>query len=125
VDIRLYRVIYEAIDDIKAAMSGLLDPVYEETVLGRAEVRATFRVPNAGTVAGCYVTDGRILRNAMVRVLRDQVIIYEGKISSLKRFKDDVREVLEGYECGIGIERFNDVKVGDHLEAYHMQEVES
>ncbi|NLN17979.1 MAG: translation initiation factor IF-2 [Firmicutes bacterium] len=125
VDIRLYRVIYEAIDDIKAAMSGLLEPVYEETVLGRAEVRATFKVPNIGTVAGCYVTDGKIVRNALVRVLRDHVVIYEGKISSLKRFKDDVREVAEGYECGIGIERFNDIKVGDYLEAYEMQEVES
>jgi translation initiation factor IF-2 len=124
VDIRLYRVIYEALDDIKAAMTGLLEPEYEEAVLGRAEVRATFRVPNIGTIAGCYVTDGRILRNALVRVLRDQVVIYEGKISSLKRFKDDVREVLEGYECGIGIERFNDVKEGDHLEAYHMRKVE-
>ena len=106
-------------------MSGLLEPVYEETVLGRAEVRATFKVPNIGTVAGCYVTDGKIVRNALVRVLRDHVVIYEGKISSLKRFKDDVREVAEGYECGIGIERFNDIKVGDYLEAYEMQEVES
>jgi translation initiation factor IF-2 len=125
VDVRLYRVIYEAIDDVKAAMSGLLDPEYEEAVLGRAEVRATFRVPNVGTIAGSYVTDGRIVRNALVRVLRDNVVIYEGKISSLKRFKDDVREVTEGYECGIGIERFNDVKEGDHLEAYHMKEVKA
>jgi translation initiation factor IF-2 len=123
VDIRLYRVIYEAIDDIKAAMSGLLDPVYEETVLGRAEVRATFRVPNAGTVAGCYVTDGRILTQRLwCASCVTKWSSMRGKISSLKRFKDDVREVLEGYECGIGIERFNDVKEGDHLEAYHMQE---
>lgn len=123
VDIRLYRVIYEAIDDVKAAMTGMLDPTFEEVVLGRADVRATFRVPNIGTVAGCYVSDGKILRNSSVRILRDSVIIFEGKISSLKRFKDDAREVAEGYECGIGIERFNDIKEGDVIEAYQMQEV--
>ena len=123
VDIRLYRVIYEAIDDVKKAMEGLLEPTYEEVILGRAEVRATFRVPGVGVVAGCYVLDGRIVRNADARVLRDNVVIFEGKLSSLKRFKDDVREVTEGYECGIGIERFNDVKEGDIIEAYQMQEV--
>lgn len=125
VDIRLYRIIYEAIDDVKAAMSGLLEPTFEEAVLGRAEVRATFRVPNVGVIAGCYVTDGKILRNASVRVLRDSVVIFEGKIASLKRFKDDAREVAEGYECGIGIERYNDIKEGDVIEAFQMQEVKA
>jgi len=123
VDIHLYRIIYEAIDDVKKAMAGLLEPTYKEDVLGRAEVRATFKVPGVGTVAGCYVSDGKVVRNASVRVLRDSVVIFEGKLSSLKRFKDDAREVAEGYECGIGIERFNDIKEGDVIEAYQMQEV--
>lgn len=123
VDIRLYRVIYDAIQDVQNAMEGLLEPTYEEVILGRAEVRATFRIPGTGTVAGCYVVDGKIVRNAEARVLRDNVVIYEGRLSSLKRFKDDVREVAEGYECGIGIERFNDVKEGDVIEAFQMQEV--
>lgn len=123
VEINLYRVIYEAIHDVEQAIEGLLDPVYEEVVLGRAEVRATFKVPGAGTVAGCYVSQGRILRNAEVRVLRDNIVIFEGKIASLKRFKDDVREVNEGYECGIGVERFNDIKEGDVIEAFRMEEV--
>ncbi len=124
VDIRLYRIIYNVLDDIKAAMSGLLEPDYVEEVLGRAEVRQTFRVPNAGTVAGCYVLDGKITRQAQVRVLRDNVVIHEGPIASLKRFKDDAREVQQNYECGIGLERFNDVKEGDIIEAYTMKEVQ-
>ena len=123
VDIRSYRVIYNAIDEVKAAMSGLLEPDYKEETLGRAEVRQTFRVPGVGIVAGCYVQDGKITRSAQVRVLRDNVIVHEGKISSLKRFKDDVREVLHGYECGIGIEQFNDIKEGDFIEAFIMKEV--
>jgi len=123
VDIRLYRVIYDAIEDVKKAMEGLLEPEYQEVILGRAEVRAIFKVPGAGTVAGCYVLDGKIVRNAEARVLRDNVVIYEGRLASLKRFKDDVREVTEGYECGIGIERFNDVKEGDIIEAFEMQQV--
>ena len=123
VDIRLYRIIYNLLDDVKAAMVGLLDPDYVEDVLGRAEVRQTFRVPNAGVVAGCYVTDGKITRQAQIRVLRDNVVIHEGTISSLKRFKDDVREVQQNYECGIGVERFNDVKEGDEIEAFVMKEV--
>ncbi|HHT26805.1 MAG TPA: translation initiation factor IF-2 [Firmicutes bacterium] len=125
VDIRLYRIIYDAIEDVKAAMTGMLEPTYEEIVLGRAEVRATFKVPGVGMIAGCHVTDGKMVRNAAVRVLRDSVIIFEGKISSLKRFKDDVREVAEGYECGIGVERYNDIKENDVLEAYQMQEVKA
>ncbi|MBO8159396.1 translation initiation factor IF-2 [Thermosyntropha sp.] len=124
IDVRLYRVIYEVIDDVKKAMAGLLEPEYKEKYLGRAEVRATFRVPNVGTVAGCYVIEGKIQRNANVRVLRDGVVIYEGTISSLKRFKDDVREVVENYECGIGIKDFNDIKENDIIEAFTMEKVE-
>ncbi len=123
VDLRLYRVIYEAIDHVKAALEGMLEPEYKEVVLGQAEVRATFRVPGVGTIGGCYVIEGKISRNAEVRVLRDNVVIHEGKISSLKRFKDDVREVATNYECGIGVERFNDIKEGDVIEAFVMEPV--
>lgn len=123
VEIRLYRVIYEAIEEIEAAMEGMLEPTYEEVVLGRAEVRATFRVPNIGVVAGCFVTEGKILRQAEARLLRDHVVIHEGKLASLKRFKDDVREVSEGYECGIGFERYQDIKEGDIIEVFRMEEV--
>lgn len=123
VEIRTYRVIYNAIDEVKSAMEGLLEPDYVEEVIGRAEVRATFKVPNVGTIAGSYVTDGKITRNAHVRLLRDSVVIHEGLISSLKRFKDDVREVVQGYECGIGIERYNDIKEGDELEAFIMKAI--
>ncbi len=123
VDIKLYRIIYEAIEDIKAAMKGLLEPKYKEVELGRAEVRAVFRVPGVGNVAGCYVLSGKILRNSDIRVVRDGIVVYEGKIASLKRFKDDVREVQQGFECGIGIDRFNDIKEGDIIEAYQMEEI--
>ncbi|CFX67588.1 Translation initiation factor aIF-2, bacterial-like [Syntrophomonas zehnderi OL-4] len=123
IDVRLYRVIYEAIEDVKKAMEGLLDPEYKEKYLGRAEVRATFRVPNIGTIAGSYVIDGKMQRNAHMRVLRDGVIIYDGKLESLKRFKDDVKEVVSNFECGIGIQDFNDVKEGDIIEAYTMEEI--
>ncbi len=123
IDVRMYRVIYEAIDDVKKAMSGLLDPEYKEKFLGRAEVRALFKVPNVGVIGGSYVIDGKIQRNASVRVLRDGVIVYEGQLSSLKRFKDDAREVVENYECGIGIKDFNDIKEGDIIEAYTMEEI--
>ncbi|HWJ03897.1 MAG TPA: translation initiation factor IF-2, partial [Verrucomicrobiae bacterium] len=123
VDIRLYRVIYDAIEDVKAAMTGLLDPDFKENVLGKAEVRATFKVPKAGTIAGCFVTEGKITRNAEVRVIRDGIVILEGKLDSLKRFKDDVKEVATGYECGISIEKFNDIKEGDIIEAFVMEEV--
>ena len=124
VDLRLYRVIYNAIEDVQNAMKGMLAPTFKETVLGRAQVRQTFRVTGVGTIAGCYVIDGKIQRNAQVRLLRDSVIIHEGKISSLKRFKDDAREVATGYECGIGIENYNDVKDGDEIECFLMEEVE-
>lgn len=123
VEMRLYRVIYEAIEEIEAAIEGLLEPTYEEVVLGRAEVRATFRVPNIGVVAGCYVMEGKIVRQAEARLLRDHVVIHEGKLASLKRFKDDVREVPEGYECGIGFERYQDIKEGDIIEVFRMEEV--
>ena len=123
VDVRLYRVIYDAIDDIRSALSGMLSPEERETELGSAEVRALFRVPRMGTIAGCYVTRGTIVRNARARVVRDGVVAYDGRIGSLRRFKDDVRDVAEGYECGIGIENFNDIKEGDVIEAYEVREV--
>ena len=123
VDVRFYKVIYDAIDDIKAAMAGKLSPDEVEKVTGRAEVRDVFQVPKVGAVAGCYMTDGSASRNSSVRVLREGVLIYDGKIESLKRFKDDVKEVKNGYECGIGIEKFNDVKVGDEFEFYIIEEV--
>ncbi|MBE5767076.1 MAG: translation initiation factor IF-2, partial [Clostridiales bacterium] len=123
VDIRLYRVIYNAIEDVQAAMKGMLAPQYKETILGRAQVRMTFKVSGAGTIAGSYVTDGKIVRNATARLLRDNVVITEAKIDSLKRFKDDAREVATGFECGIGLERFNDVKEGDVIECFTMEEI--
>jgi translation initiation factor IF-2 len=123
VDVRLYRVIYDAIDDVRSALAGMLSPEERETELGRAEVRATFRVPRLGVVAGCMVLDGTIVRNSRARVVRDGVVVYDGRIGSLRRFKDDVREVAEGYECGIGIENFQDVKEGDVIEAYEVREV--
>ncbi|HVT45738.1 MAG TPA: translation initiation factor IF-2 [Thermoanaerobaculia bacterium] len=123
VDIRLHTVIYELIDEIKRAMTGLLEPTLEEIFQGRAEVRDTFRVPKQGTIAGCYVTDGVIPRNAGVRLLRDNRVIYEGKIQSLRHFKNDVNEVRAGFECGIGIERFQDIKVGDVIEAFRVEKL--
>ena len=123
VDIKFYDVIYHAIEDVKAAMTGLLEPVFKESVLGRAEVRQTFHISKVGTIAGCYVLDGVIKRNALARLLRDNVVVYKGKIESLKRFKEDVKEVQAGYECGICLERFNDIKVGDVIEAYEMEEL--
>ncbi len=124
VDIRLYNIIYNIMDDIKAAMEGMLEPTLKEKVLGRAEVRQTFHVSKVGTVAGCYVTDGVITRQSDgVRLLRDNVVIYQGRLHSLKRFKDDVREVQAGYECGIGIENYNDIKVGDIIEAFAIEKV--
>ena len=122
VDIRTYRIIYQCIEEITAAMKGMLAPVFKEELLGHAEVRQTIRVPNVGTIAGCYILDGKVTRKGMVRVLRDSVVIFEDKIASLRRFKDDVKEVAEGYECGIGLEKFNDIKEGDVLEVYEMVE---
>lgn len=125
VDVRAYDVIYHALDDIRKAMVGMLDPTFEENVIGNAEVRETFSVPKVGTIAGSFVVQGKFKRNAKVRVVRDGVVVYTGKIGSLRRFKDDVKEVLAGFECGIGVENFNDIKVGDNLEAFVMEEVEA
>ncbi len=124
VDIRYYNVIYDVIDDIKKAMEGLLEPEFKENIIGHAEVKQTFKIPKVGTVAGCFVSDGRVERNARVRVLRDGVVVYEGKIGSLKRYKEDVKEVPTGYECGVGIEGFNDIKEGDILEIYNIEQVQ-
>lgn len=121
VDIRLYNVIYDAVDDVRKAMEGLLEPVFKEKYLGRAEIREVFSVPKVGNVAGCYIQDGKIVRNAQVRLLRDNVVVYEGKLSSLRRFKDDVKEVATGYECGMGLENYNDIKPGDIIEAFEME----
>ncbi len=123
VDVRLYRVIYNAIEDITAAMKGMLDPVYEEKVLGHAEVRQLFKASGVGTIAGSYVKDGKFVRNCQVRILRDSVVVYEGDLESLRRFKDDVKEVAAGYECGLVFRKFNDIKEGDWVEAFTMVEI--
>ncbi len=123
VDIRLHSIIYKVIEEIEAAMKGMLDPIFEEKVTGQLEVRQTFKVSKVGTIAGCYVTDGSVSRNASVRVIRDGIVVFEGQLGSLKRFKDEVKEVNYGYECGITIERYNDIKEGDIIEAYVMEEV--
>ena len=123
VEIKLYSVIYQALEDVEAAMNGLLDPVYEEKVIGNVEVRQTFKVSNVGTIAGGYVKDGKVERNAGVRVIREDVVIHEGKLASLKRFKDDVKEVAKGFECGLQIENYNDIKEGDIIEVFVMEEI--
>ena len=123
VDVRLYRVIYQAIDDVKAAMTGMLDPIYEEQVQGHAEVRMTFKASGVGVIAGSFVTDGHITRSCKARLKRGDEVLYDGDIDSLKRFKDDVKEVREGYECGIVLKKFNDIQEGDVIEAYLMVEV--
>jgi translation initiation factor IF-2 len=123
VDLRLYNIIYDAVDDIKKAMEGLLEPTLREKHLGRAEVREVFSVPKVGNVAGCYVQDGKMVRNAKVRLLWDNVVIYEGKMSSLRRFKEDAKDVASGYECGIGLENYNDIKTGDIIEAFDVEKV--
>ncbi len=123
VQIRTYRVIYDLLDDIESVLKGLVKPKIEEVVLGRAEIRRTFQVPRMGTVAGCYVVDGKIARSAKARLLRDGIIVYEGQMASLRRFKDDVSEVTQGYECGIGLDRFQDIKPGDIIEAFTVREV--
>ncbi|MEA5000014.1 MAG: translation initiation factor IF-2 [Candidatus Limiplasma sp.] len=124
VDIRLYRIIYQAIEDVEKAMKGLLAPEYKEVLLGHAEVRNVFKITGAGTVAGCYVTDGKLQRNAQVRLLRDNVVVFEGKLSSLKRFKDDAKEVAQSFECGASLEGFNDIKEGDVVECFVMELIE-
>ena len=122
VDIRLYRVIYDCIEEIEAAMKGMLAPKYRDVEQGRVEVRTTYKISSVGTIAGCYVTEGKITRNSKIRVVRDGIVVTEDEIRSLRRFKDDVKEVAQGYECGIGLEKFNDIKEGDVLEAYIVEE---
>jgi translation initiation factor IF-2 len=124
VDIRLHRIIYKAIEEIEAAMKGMLDPEFEEKVIGQAEVRTTFKVSKIGTIAGSYVTEGKITRDSSVRLIREGVVIFEGELDTLKRFKDDVKEVATNYECGITIKNFNDLKEGDVIEAFVMEEIE-
>ena len=124
VEIRTYRVIYDVIDEVEAAMKGMLDPVFKEVVLGKIEIRNTFKVPGVGIIGGAYVLEGKVQRNAQIRLVRDGIVIHEGKISSLKRFKDDAKEVNQGYECGVGIENYNDIKEGDIIEAFKMEEIE-
>jgi len=123
VDVRYHSVIYDAVDEVKAAMSGMLAPEIREKIIGHAEVRETFRVPKVGTIAGCMVIDGVVRRNAKVRVLRQDVVIHSGEMDSLRRFKDDAKEVREGFECGIGLRNYNDLKNGDIIEAYETTEV--
>ena len=123
VDIKTYRIIYDAIEDIKSAMIGMLEPDYKEVVLGSAEIRTTYKISNVGTIAGCYVLNGKLLRNSDVRIIRDGIVIFESSLASLKRFKDDVKEVNSGYECGLSIEKFNDIKEGDIVEAFTMEEI--
>ena len=124
VDIRMYRVIYDCINEIESAMKGMLAPKFKEVIIGHAEVRQVIKISKIGTVCGSYVTDGKIQRNSLVRVLRDNVVIFEGELSSLRRFKDDVKEVATNYECGISIERYNDVKEGDVIEAFVMEQIQ-
>ena len=123
IDIRLYRVIYDAIEEIQAAMKGMLAPKFKEVILGHAQIRQVFKVSGVGTIGGGYVTDGKIQRNAQIRLLRDNIVIHEGKIASLKRFKDDAKEVAQGFECGIGIENYNDLKENDVIECFVMEEI--
>ena len=122
VELRLYRIIYDAINDVETAMKGMLAPKTREVELGRAEIRQVYKITNVGTVAGCYVLEGKITRNAEIRVVRDGIIIADDHLSSLKRFKDDVKEVAKGYECGMGLNKFNDLKEGDIFEAYEIEE---
>ena len=125
IDIKLYTVIYDLIEDIKQALRGMLEPVYQEVIQGRAEVRDIFKVPTVGIIAGCMVTEGVMQRGAQARLLRDNVVIHEGKVESLRRFKDDAREVLTGFECGIGLGNYNDIKVGDIIESFTQEKVEA
>ena len=123
IDIRLYSIIYKAIEEIQEAMEGMLSPEFKEEIVGTAEIRDVFKISKVGTIAGCYVTEGKMNRNNNVRVIRDGIVIYTGELGSLKRFKDDVKEVQHGYECGLNIDKFNDIKVGDVVEAYEEVEV--
>ncbi len=119
----MYRVIYDCINEIEAAMKGMLAPKFQEQIIGHVEIRQTFKVSKVGTVCGGYVTDGKIVRNSKVRVVRDNIVVFEGDLASLRRFKDDVKEVAAGYECGLQVDKYNDVKVGDVIEVYVMEEI--
>ena len=123
VEIRLYRVIYDCIEEMEQAMKGMLDPKFKEVVVGHAEIRQTFKVSGVGTIAGAYVLDGKIVRSCEVRIVRDGIVIHEGHLNSLKRFKDDVKEVAHGFECGMGIENYNDLKEGDIIESFVMEQI--
>jgi translation initiation factor IF-2 len=123
IDIRLYSIIYQATEELETAIKGMLSPKIEEKIVCNIEVRETFRITKVGTIAGCYVLDGKVKRNTKIRVIRDGIVVYTGLLGSLKRFKDDVKEVSTGYECGLNIENFNDIKVGDIVEGYDMIEV--
>ena len=125
VELRMYRVIYDCINDVEAALKGMLSPKFHEVILGHAEVRQTYHVSKLGTICGCYVQDGKVSRNCAVRVNRDNIVIFEGNLASLRRFKDDVKEVATGYECGMQIEKFNDIKEGDIIECFTMEEIKS
>jgi len=125
VDVRTYSIIYDAITDIKNALEGLLEPTYKEHVLGRAQVIEVFNIRKVGTVAGSLVVDGKVVRGSHARLLRDNVVVYDGRISSLRRFKDDMKDCSQGLECGIGIENFNDIKLGDVIESYEVEEVQT
>jgi len=124
IDLRYYSIIYQLIDEVKAAMSGMLAPEFKQEIIGLAEVRDVFKSPKIGAIAGCMVTEGIVKRSAPIRVLRDNVVIYEGELESLRRFKDDVQEVRNGMECGIGVKNYNDVKVGDQIEVFETVEVQ-
>ena len=123
IEIKTYRIIYDAIEDVKSAMIGMLEPEYKEVVNGKAEVRMTYKISNVGTIAGCYVTDGKIVRNSEIRVIREGIVIFESTLASLKRFKDDAKEVAKGYECGLSVEKFNDLKEGDVIESFTMEAI--
>ena len=123
VEIRTYRIIYDCLEEIESAMKGMLAPKFQEVVIGHAEVRQTFKVSGVGTIAGCYVTDGKVQRAAQVRIVRDNIVIHEGVLSTLRRFKDDAKEVSSGYECGMSFEKYNDIKEGDVIEAFVMEEI--
>ncbi|MEG2456908.1 MAG: translation initiation factor IF-2, partial [Clostridia bacterium] len=123
IDIRLYRIIYDAIDDVEKAIKGMLAPKFKEVSLGNAEIRQVYKITGVGSIAGAYVTDGKIIRTAKIRLYRDNTFIFEGELNSLKRFKDDVKEVAKGYECGMGITNYNDIKEGDVIEAFTMEQI--
>ena len=125
VEIRLYRVIYDAINEMKKAMEGLLEPKFKERIIGRAEVREVFTLPKVGAIAGCHVVSGKVERNLEARLIRDSVVIYQGKIASIRRFKEDVKEVQAGYECGISLDKYQDIKQGDIIEPFVLDEIES